>query len=89
MILEPGGGYLLILAGLDTVYGAVGEIVAAGEPLGLMGGADTGAAEFLVSVQQGGGAEGTETLYLELRQGAEPVDPTAWFAGMQEQDETK
>lgn len=84
MILEPGGGYLLVLAGLDTVYGEVGEVVAAGAPVGLMGGQESGVAEFLVAAQEGGGTEATETLYMELRQGAEPVDPTEWFAETRE-----
>ena len=81
MIVEPGGGYLLILAGLDTVYGEVGEVIAAGAPLGLMGGGITASdqADILVPAPDGGGAGGTETLYLELRQAAEPVDPTEWF----------
>ncbi|MGB8813280.1 MAG: peptidase M23 [Paracoccaceae bacterium] len=84
IILEPGGGYLLILSGLDVVYGEVGEVIAAGAPLGLMGGETPGVAEFLVSVQDGGGARDTETLYMELRQGAEPVDPADWFAAIGE-----
>jgi septal ring factor EnvC (AmiA/AmiB activator) len=80
IVLEPGGGYLLILAGLDTVYGEVGEVVAAGAPLGLMGGATPSVDEFLMSVQDGGGARDTETLYMELRAGTQPVDPADWFA---------
>lgn len=80
IILEPGAGYLLVLAGLETVYGEVGDVLAAGDPLGLMGGAEPDAAEFLVGAADGSGIRDTETLYLELRQGAEPVDPTAWFA---------
>jgi septal ring factor EnvC (AmiA/AmiB activator) len=79
MILEPGGGYLLILAGLDQVYGEVGEVVAAGAALGLMGGAEAGLTDFVTPAKDTGARE-TETLYLELRQGAEPVDPMAWFA---------
>lgn len=83
IVLEPGDGYLLVLAGLDSLYGEVGEVVAAGAPLGLMGGGaqDTGdGTEFTTGGQDGSGAQGTETLYLELRQGAEPVDPMPWFA---------
>lgn len=79
MILEPGGGYLLVLAGLETVYGEVGEVVGAGAPLGLMGGAEE-ETSLLPSAEEGGGARETETLYLELRQGATPVDPAEWFA---------
>jgi len=84
MILEPANGYLLILAGLGTVYGEVGEVVSSGAPLGLMGGTEAEAAEFLGPAQEGSGAGGSETLYVELRQGAEPVDPTGWFAGTRE-----
>lgn len=79
MILEPGGGYLLILAGLGTVYGEVGEVVAQGAPLGLMGGAEPELADILAVSEEGGGTRESETLYLELRQGAEPVDPGPWF----------
>ncbi|WP_435256535.1 murein hydrolase activator EnvC family protein [Thioclava sp. FR2] len=84
IVLEPGGGYLLILAGLDIVYGEVGEVLAAGAPLGLMGGGEPGVADFLASAQEGGGAQGSETLYMELRKGADPVDPTEWFAALKE-----
>lgn len=80
MILEPGEGYLLVLSGMQTLYGEVGEVIAAGAPVGLMGGGDPGVQEFLVAAAQDGGARDTETLYLELRQGADPVDPMAWFA---------
>lgn len=79
IILEPGGGYLVVLAGLDQVYGDIGEVVARGAPLGLMGGADAADADFATQTNETGARE-TETLYLELRQGAEPVDPMAWFA---------
>lgn len=80
MIIEPGGGFLLIFAGLETVYGEVGEVIAAGTALGLMGGSDTQSSEFLAGTTDGSGARDTETLYMELRQGAEPVDPAPWFA---------
>lgn len=79
IILEPGAGYLLVLAGMETVYGEVGEVVAAGAPLGLMGGGTPGMEEFLVSAQDGGGARDTETLYVELRQGSIATDPMPWF----------
>lgn len=80
IVMEPGDGYLLILAGLGTVYGEVGEVIAGGAPLGLMGGTDGDGAEFMAAPDDGSGARDTETLYLELRQGAEPVDPMNWFA---------
>lgn len=82
MILEPGDGYLMVLAGMETLYGEVGEVIAAGAPLGLMGGPRQATAEFVAGSPDGSGGRGTETLYMELRQGAVPVDPILWFAGL-------
>ncbi len=93
-ILEPGDGYLLVLAGLGQLYGEVGEVLAQGAPVGLMGGAGpegeqasaekpakTGADQaFLIEVAQGAGAKASETLYIELRDKQTPVDPSDWFA---------
>jgi septal ring factor EnvC (AmiA/AmiB activator) len=80
MILEPAGDTLMVLAGMDQVYGAAGDIVQAGAPLGLMGGAIPSADAILADISDGSGAARTETLYLELRMAAKPVDPTDWFA---------
>ncbi|SFC84780.1 murein hydrolase activator EnvC family protein [Tropicimonas isoalkanivorans] len=84
MILEPANDTLLVLAGMETVYGEAGEVVTAGLPLGLMGGtlpangADGG------SAQDGGGAARDETLYMELRLGETPVDPAEWFTAKED-----
>jgi murein hydrolase activator len=80
MILEPGDGYLMVLAGLDVVYGEVGDVVPSGAPLGLMGGTAAMTEEFITDPLDGAGGRDTETLYMELRQGAVPVDPLPWFA---------
>ena len=80
MILEPGDGYLLVLAGLDEVYGSTGEVLPAGTPVGLMGGETPDATLFLANAAKGSIGERTETLYMELRQGETPVDPGIWFA---------
>ena len=82
MIIEPGDGYLLILAGLSQVYGEVGEVIAKGAALGLMGGSEAGTADLLASSTEGTGGRETETLYLELRQVAAPVDPMEWFKAL-------
>lgn len=82
MILEPGDGYLLVLAGMETLYGEVGEVVALAAPLGLMGGGETGVGDFAGLGPDGTGGRDTETLYMELRQGAKSVDPMPWFAGL-------
>jgi septal ring factor EnvC (AmiA/AmiB activator) len=84
IILEPGGGYLIILAGLDQVYGNVGDVISAGTPVGLMGGKDADPKEFLAASEDGSGDGATETLYMELRKGAKPVNPEDWFAKAKE-----
>jgi len=83
MILEPGAGYLLVLAGLGTIYGSVGDIVPGNAPVGLMGGAD-GTGDLLQGGSESTGRTGSETLYMELRQGGQPVDPGEWFADVRE-----
>jgi septal ring factor EnvC (AmiA/AmiB activator) len=88
IVLEPGGGYLLILAGLDTVYGEVGEVLAPGAAVGLMGGGGSMAGANLSDLAENvGGVQGTQTLYMEIRQGADPVDPAEWFTTLKEQDQ--
>ncbi|MCB2109595.1 MAG: peptidoglycan DD-metalloendopeptidase family protein [Defluviimonas sp.] len=79
IVVEPASGYLLILAGLGTVYGETGDIVEAGAPLGLMGGSDGGGTLNLSPAMETGGADRTETLYIELRHGKDPIDPGPWF----------
>jgi septal ring factor EnvC (AmiA/AmiB activator) len=80
-ILEPRPGTLFVLAGLGVTYGMTGEIIAAQTPLGLMGALPTqGSDNGLSTVGEGGGADRTETLYIEVRQDNVPQDPLAWFS---------
>jgi len=80
-VLEPGEGYFLVLAGLGQLFGSVGEVLPKGAAVGLMGGAMVAPDQaFLMSVAEGGGADATETLYIELRRNGEPLDPGEWFA---------
>lgn len=80
IVLEPGAGYLLILAGLGQTFVAENEVVTAGDALGLMGGRAPEAAELPGAGEQRGGGDRSETLYMELREGGVPVDPEPWFA---------
>jgi septal ring factor EnvC (AmiA/AmiB activator) len=80
IILEPSSGYLLVLTGLNHVYGEIGEVLPAGGPVGLMGGDAPENGDFLSLSDQQGGSERTETLYIELRHGKKTVDPEQWFA---------
>jgi len=79
IILEPQAGILLVIAGLDMVYGQTGEVLPGGSPVGLMGGPETGSDGLLTREGSGEGAGQTETLYIEVRQDNTPVDPEAWF----------
>lgn len=83
MILEPQAGLLLVLAGLDQVFGAPGEVLPAGSPVGLMGGQEPQAGTIVVQSGEGAGNTRSETLYIEVRENNQPVDPALWFA-MQE-----
>lgn len=78
MLLEPDEGYLILIAGLETVYPHLGEVVPAGAALGLMPGGASATAEFAQASD--GDPIATETLYLELRHGGRPIDPGEWFA---------
>ncbi|MCC0078264.1 MAG: peptidoglycan DD-metalloendopeptidase family protein [Rhodobacter sp.] len=75
VLLEPGEGWLIVIAGLDVVYPRTGEVVAQGAPLGLMPGGASGD-EF---VQGDVVAARSETLYLELREDGQAIDPADWF----------
>ncbi len=78
MILEPARGYLLVLAGMGSVFGNTGDVLAAGAPVGLMGGEEL-AAPSGGAGKEGSGAGGTETLYIELRLDGATIDPGPWF----------
>jgi septal ring factor EnvC (AmiA/AmiB activator) len=77
MILELGADTLFVLAGLETVYGEIGQVIAAGTPIGLMGGAEAGGE--LSTDGDDTGAARSETLYVEVRQDNVPQDPASWF----------
>jgi len=80
-ILEPRPGTLIVLAGLGLSYGETGQIIAAGTPLGLMSGLPgLGDADALSTRGEGGGADRSETLYIEVRQDNVPLDPLDWFS---------
>jgi murein hydrolase activator len=80
VVLEPVPGTLAVLAGLGAVHVATGAPVEAGALLGQMGGRALSAEEFLMLSDTGGGGAGApETLYIEVRRGDGPVDPSAWF----------
>ncbi|MDX1780467.1 MAG: peptidoglycan DD-metalloendopeptidase family protein [Thalassovita sp.] len=79
MILEPQAGLLFVFAGLDVVYGQIGQVLPSGSPIGLMGGQEAEIGTILSQSGNGAGAEASETLYIEIREDNVPVDPETWF----------
>jgi murein hydrolase activator len=74
LILNAGGGYYLVLAGMDKTNVSVGQFVLAGEAVASMGdGATRTAAAAAI-----GAAE--PVLYIELRKNETPIDPGPWWA---------
>jgi septal ring factor EnvC (AmiA/AmiB activator) len=80
IILEPQPQYLLVISGLDQVYGEIGEVINKNSPIGLLGGNQESTKEFLLEGSDDGSALARETLYIELRYKGKPVDPSLWFA---------
>ena len=74
IILNTGQNYTTLLAGLDAVSVDIGQFVLMGEPLGTMGSRTIGRT---VTTNAG---NSQPTLYIELRQNNEPLDPTGWWA---------
>ncbi|APG48456.1 murein hydrolase activator EnvC family protein [Phaeobacter porticola] len=79
VILEPQSDTLFVLSGLAEVYGAAGEVIPAGTPVGLMGGKNPEIGTILSLSGEGAGTDRTETLYIEVRMDNSPVDPETWF----------
>lgn len=79
IILEPEPGFLMVIAGLHQIYCEFGQIVNAGDPIGLLGGKQPEVQDFLIEASEGGGTIGQESLYIEIRNNGKPVDPTNWF----------
>lgn len=80
IILEPAADVMFIFAGLAEIFGEVGEILAAGAPIGLMGGTEQVDDTNLTEIDSTGAGLGAQVLYLEVRQGQNVDNPDAWFA---------
>lgn len=75
LILEAGGGYHILLSGMSRVSGIVGQSVAAGEPVGRMG----GETEFVAGKEKSGKNSYLRDLYVEFRKDGEPFNPLPWL----------
>lgn len=76
VILNPGGGYRVLLAGMDRLSANVGEFLRAGEPVGEMG---SGPASVTLFGEVA--TDGRPVLYIEFRNGTQAIDSGPWWAG--------
>jgi murein hydrolase activator len=71
LIINAGGGYHILLAGMSRIDVSLGQFVLAGEPIAVMGHSAT--------PSQGDG-NSRPVLYVEFRKDGRPVDPDPWWA---------
>jgi len=72
LILNAGGGYHILLAGMDRISVDLGQFVLTGEPVAVMGSSSHIAAILATGSNQ-------PVLYVEFRKGGAPVDPGPWW----------
>jgi septal ring factor EnvC (AmiA/AmiB activator) len=77
LIINGGGGYHVVLAGLERIDVELGQFVLAGEPVGVMGGRRAAVAE---AVATRGEQAVDPLLYVEFRKDNAAIDPTPWWA---------
>lgn len=73
LILNAGGGYHVLLAGMERISVDLGQFVLTGEPVAAMGGGSQVAASIATGYNQ-------PVLYVEFRKDGTPVDPGPWWA---------
>ena len=76
VILNPGGGYRILLAGMGNITAVTGETLRAGEPLGQMGNGPS-SVTLLGDVMQ----NGQPVLYIEFRNSTSAIDSGPWWIG--------
>jgi septal ring factor EnvC (AmiA/AmiB activator) len=92
LILNAGGGYHVLLAGMERITVDLGQFVLTGEPVAVMGAGtqvasstkmnSSTAATMTSASDLASPAAGTSqpVLYIEFRKDGTPVDPTPWWA---------
>jgi murein hydrolase activator len=73
LILNAGGGYHVLLAGMERISVDLGQFVLTGEPVAVMGEGPQSAAAVAIGSSQ-------PVLYIEFRKDGTPVDPGPWWA---------
>ena len=70
LIIDAGGGYNVVLAGLSQIDVRPGEFVLAAEPVGTM---------MMVKKEASGADSTAPVLYVEFRKDGQPIDPDPWW----------
>jgi len=73
LILNAGGGYHVLLAGMERISVNIGQFVVTGEPVATMGTGSRVAAILATAPSQ-------PVLYIEFRKDGAPIDPGPWWA---------
>jgi len=75
LILNAGGGYHVVLMGMERVSVDPGQFVLTGEPVAAMGGGVQVAAAVAAAT-----SSSQPVLYIEFRKDGTPIDPSPWWA---------
>ncbi len=78
-ILEPQNGLLFVFAGMDTLYGEIGQVIPALSPIGLMPSQSNEVDKIFKTQANIYSGKLSETLYVEVRSGSETENPLDWF----------
>ncbi len=71
LIINAGGGYHVLLAGMSRIDVSLGQFVLAGEPIAVMGNS---------AAPSQGDDSSRPVLYVEFRKDGKPIDPDPWWA---------
>jgi septal ring factor EnvC (AmiA/AmiB activator) len=73
LILNAGGGYHVLIAGMERISVNIGQFVLTGEPVATMGKTSQVASILATTASQ-------PVLYVEFRKDGTPIDPGPWWA---------
>ncbi len=73
LILNAGGGYHVLIAGMERISVNIGQFVLTGEPVATMGKTSQVASIIAASASE-------PVLYIEFRKDGTPIDPGPWWA---------
>jgi septal ring factor EnvC (AmiA/AmiB activator) len=76
LILNAGGGYHVVLAGMERISVDIGQFVLTGEPVAVMGSGP----QIASAMVTGAAGSSQPMLYIEFRKDGSPVDPNPWWA---------